>query len=157
MQMERVLNLKLSTILELNRVVILEKATKQEVLDLLIDKLADTDFVKSKADLQTGIYEREELMSTGIGLNLGIPHVRMSSIRDLALAVALVKNGIDDYESLDSSVVKLVFMIVAREDQHAAHLKLLSHLSSNLKTDEIRENLLKAESEEELYAYLGGK
>ena len=155
--MERVLNLKLSTILDLKRVIILEKASKKEVLDLLIDKLAETDFVKSKADLQAGIYEREELMSTGIGLNLGIPHVRMSSIRDLALAVALVKNGIDDYESLDSSVVKLVFMIVAREDQHAAHLKLLSHLSSNLKTDEIRENLLKAESVEELYAYLGGK
>jgi mannitol/fructose-specific phosphotransferase system IIA component (Ntr-type) len=157
MQMERVLNLKLSTILELNRVVILDKTSKKEVLDLLIDKLAETDFVKSKADLQAGIYEREELMSTGIGLNLGIPHVRMSSIRDLALAVALVKDGIDDYESLDSSVVKLVFMIVAREDQHAAHLKLLSHLSSNLKIDEIRENLLKAETAEELYAYLGGK
>ena len=155
--MERVLNLKLSTILDLKRVIILEKASKKEVLDLLIDKLAETDFVKSKADLQAGIYEREELMSTGIGLNLGIPHVRMSSIRDLALAVALVRGGVDDYESLDSSAVKLIFMIVAREDQHAEHLKLLSHLSSNFKIDEIRETLLNVADERELYACLGGK
>ena len=155
--MERVLNLKLASILALPRVVVLESASKREVLDILIDKLAETDFVKSKADLQAGIYEREELMSTGIGLNLGIPHVRMKSIKDLVLAVALVKNGVDDYESLDSSKVKLIFMIVAREDQHAAHLKLLSHLSNNLKADEVRETLLNAENAAELYAYLGGK
>ncbi len=155
--MERVLNLKLASILALPRVVVLENATKKEVLDILIDKLAETDFVKSKADLQAGIYEREELMSTGIGLNLGIPHVRMKSIKDLVLAVALVKNGVDDYESLDSSKVKLIFMIVARDDQHAAHLKLLSHLSNNLKADEVRETLLNAENAAELYAYLGGK
>ncbi|MBR7128603.1 MAG: PTS sugar transporter subunit IIA [Lentisphaeria bacterium] len=155
--MERVLNLKLASILALPRVVVLESASKKEVLDILIDKLAETDFVKSKADLQAGIYEREELMSTGIGLNLGIPHVRMKSIKDLVLAVALVKNGVDDYESLDSSKVKLIFMIVARDDQHAAHLKLLSHLSNNLKADEVRETLLNAENAAELYAYLGGK
>ncbi|MBQ9788274.1 MAG: PTS sugar transporter subunit IIA [Lentisphaeria bacterium] len=155
--MERVLNLKLASILALPRVVVLESASKREVLDILIDKLAETDFVKSKADLQAGIYEREELMSTGIGLNLGIPHVRMKSIKDLVLAVALVKNGVDDYESLDSSKVKLIFMIVARDDQHAAHLKLLSHLSNNLKADEVRETLLNAENAAELYAYLGGK
>ena len=155
--MERVLNLKLASILALPRVVVLESASKREVLDILIDKLAETDFVKSKADLQAGIYEREELMSTGIGLNLGIPHVRMKSIKDLVLAVALVKNGVDDYESLGSSKVKLIFMIVARDDQHAAHLKLLSHLSNNLKADEVRETLLNAENAAELYAYLGGK
>lgn len=155
--MERVLNLKLASILALPRVVVLENASKKEVLDILIDKLAETDFVKSKTDLQAGIYEREELMSTGIGLNLGIPHVRMKSIKDLVLAVALVKNGVDDYESLDSSKVKLIFMIVARDDQHAAHLKLLSHLSNNLKADAVRETLLNAENADELYAYLGGK
>jgi PTS system nitrogen regulatory IIA component len=155
--MKRVLDLKLSAILDLKRVVILEKASKQEVLDLLIDKLADSDAVKSKEDLRNGIYEREDLMSTGIGLGLGIPHVRMKSIKDLVLAVALVREGIEDYESLDSSLVKLVFMIVARDDQHAAHLKLLSHLSNNLKADEIRETLLKSADEAELFAYLGGK
>ena len=112
--MDTIVNLNLASILDLKRIVILENASKKEVLDLLIEKLAESDFVKSKKDLQRGIYEREELMSTGIGLSLGIPHVRMNSIKDLVLAAALVRNGIDDYESLDSSKIKLFFMIVAK-------------------------------------------
>ena len=104
--MDTIVNLNLASILDLKRIVILENASKKEVLDLLIEKLAESDFVKSKKDLQRGIYEREELMSTGIGLSLGIPHVRMNSIKDLVLAAALVRNGIDDYESLDSSKIK---------------------------------------------------
>ncbi len=155
--METIVNLNLSSILDLKRIVILENASKKEGLDLLIEKLAETDFVKSKKDLQKGIYEREELMSTGIGLSLGIPHVRMDSIKNLALAAALVRNGIDDYESLDSSKIKLVFMIVAREDQHAAHLKLLSHISTNLKNDAVRETLINSVDETQFYKYLGGK
>lgn len=151
------IDLKLAPILDISRVVIIEKASKSEILDLLINKLAETSYVKSKSDLRFGIYEREELMSTGIGLNLGIPHVRIKSVKDLAIAIALVRDGVHDYESLDSSMVKLIFMIVAREDQHAAHLKLLSHLSNNLKNDRIRQSLLNAKDEHELYTFLGGK
>ncbi len=149
-------DLKLDTLLVKERIVILEKSSKKELFDSMINILSATPYVKNASELHNAIYEREELMSTGIGLNLGIPHVRIKSVKDMAVALALVKDGIEDYESLDSEPVKLVFMIIAREDQHAQHLKFLSQLSSVLKNDDFRNALLNCGNADELYALLCG-
>ena len=72
----------------------------------------------------------------------------------LAVAAALVPEGIDDYESLDSMPVRLVLLIAARSDQHAEYLRLLSRLSSKLKDDCFRERLFACGSSAEFYAQL---
>lgn len=149
-------SLKFKTLITSERILILDKCSKKELFDKMINILSETPYVKNASDLHNAIYEREELMSTGIGLNLGIPHVRIKTVKDMAVAIALVKNGVDDYESLDSEPVKLVFMIIARDDQHAQHLKFLSQLSTVLKDDEFRNSLLNCNDTEELYKLLCG-
>ncbi|QSH40293.1 PTS sugar transporter subunit IIA [Lentisphaerota bacterium ZTH] len=139
------------------RIVVLDDGNKADVLNMLISMLADTPQVRSKEDLTKGIYHREQLMSTGIGLEVGIPHVRLGSVKDIVMAAALVRNGIPDYESLDHKPVKLVFMIVAKQDQHAEHIKLLSQLSSRLKSDEFREQLTACTDSKTFYNLLMGK
>lgn len=133
---------------------VLEKSSKDQVLNELIDILAESPVVRSKDDLRKGIFHREQLLSTGIGMGIGIPHVRLSSIKDVAVAAALVRQGIDDYESLDSEPVKIIFMILARQDQHAEHLKLLSQISTRLKNKEFREELVKCEDSKSFYNLL---
>lgn len=137
-----------------DRVLVLEKSSKDQLLNELIDILAESPVVRSKDDLRKGIFHREQLLSTGIGMGIGIPHVRLSSIKDVAVAAALVRQGIDDYESLDSEPVKIIFMIVARQDQHAEHLKLLSQISSRLKNKEFREELVKCKDSKSFYNLL---
>lgn len=149
-------SLKFETLITADRILILEKCSKKDVFDKLINILAETPYVKNVSDLHNAVYEREELMSTGIGLNLGIPHVRIKTVKDMAVAIALVKDGIDDYESLDSEPVKLVFMIIARDDQHAQHLKFLSQLSTILKDDDFRNSLLSCTDTDGLYKLLCG-
>ena len=122
-------------------VLVVEESSKDQILNDLIDMLAETPVVRSKDDLRKGIFHREQLLSTGIGMGIGIPHVRLNSVKDVVMAAALVRSGINDYESLDSEPVKLIFMIVARQDQHAEHLKLLSQISSRLKDKAFREEL----------------
>lgn len=151
-----VTDLKLDTLLALDRIIILDKIGKKELFDNMINLLASTPYVKNASDLHSAIYEREDLMSTGIGLNLGIPHVRIKSVKEMTVALALVKDGVEDYESLDSEPVKLVFMIIAREDQHAQHLKFLSQLSTVLKNDDFRNALINCSDANELYALLCG-
>lgn len=151
-----VTDLKLDTLLALDRIIILDKIGKKELFDNMINLLASTPYVKNASDLHGAIYEREDLMSTGIGLNLGIPHVRIKSVKEMTVALALVKDGVEDYESLDSEPVKLVFMIIAREDQHAQHLKFLSQLSTVLKNDDFRNALINCSDANELYALLCG-
>jgi PTS system nitrogen regulatory IIA component len=141
-------------VLTLDRVMVFDKITKNELLEKMIDVMAKAPEVKSKDDLREGIFHREQLMSTGIGLGVGIPHVRLKSVKDIILAVALVHNGIDDYESMDSVPVKLVFMIVARDDQHGQHIKLLSQISSRLKEPESRQRLISCADSKELYGLL---
>lgn len=151
-----VADLKLDTLLAAERIIILDKISKKELFDKMINLLAETPNVKNVSELRTAVYEREDLMSTGIGLNLGIPHVRIKSVKDMVVAFALVKGGVDDYESLDSEPVKMVFMIIAREDQHAQHLKFLSQLSSVLKNDDFRSALMNCTDIAEIYSLLCG-
>ncbi|MCP3968124.1 MAG: PTS transporter subunit EIIA [Lentisphaerae bacterium] len=139
------------------RIEVMEDGAKTDVLNSLIAMLADSPQVRSKEDLSKGIYHREQLMSTGIGLEVGIPHVRLGTVKDIVMAAALVRNGIPDYESLDHVPVKLVFMIVARQDQHAEHIKLLSQLSSRLKNAEFREQLTACKDSKTFYNLLMGK
>ena len=141
--------LPMQDLLSKDNVLIMGNASKQEVLYSLIDIVAARPEVTSKDDVIEGIFKRETLMSTGIGLGIAIPHIRLGSVNDLVMACALVKNGIADYATLDDLPVKLVFMIVANESQHAKHLKTVSQLSQKLKDNRSRELLYACETPSE--------
>ena len=146
--------LMFNSVINKENIILVERATKAEILNKLIDLLAETSEVKSKNELKEGIYHREQLMSTGIGMGIGIPHVRLRSVKNIIMAAALVRHGVTDYESLDSVPVKLIFMIAARDDQHTQHIKLLSQLSSRLKDEPFRNLLLDCNEEEAFYNLL---
>ncbi len=135
-------DIKLSNLLNDKQVMILDSVTKEEALDAMIEMVAKNPLVTNKKALREGIYRREELMSTGIGQGVGIPHVRIKEVKDLVVAVAVCGSGIADYESLDAQPVQLLFMIVARDDQHALHLKTLAAISSILKNQFLKNMLL---------------
>ena len=145
---------RLSGFLTPERTVILNASDKQSVLNSLIELLAKTPQISSKAELADGIFRREALMSTGIGLGIAIPHVRLASVTGMVMAAALVPGGISDYESLDGQPVRLVAMIAARLDQHAEYLRLLSGLSSELKADAFRAGLFRCTDSVELFREL---
>jgi PTS system nitrogen regulatory IIA component len=147
-------SLPIKNVLTADRVMLLESISKQELLERMVKLLAELPIVEDEDDLMRGIFNREALMSTGIGMGIGVPHVRLNTIDDIAMAVAVCRQGISDYESLDSIPVQIVFMIIARKDQHAGHLKLLSTISTRLKDDLYREKLLAVPNTAELYRLL---
>jgi mannitol/fructose-specific phosphotransferase system IIA component (Ntr-type) len=93
-------------------------------------------------------------MSTGIGLGIGVPHIRIKGIKDLIVAVGVNKQGIANYETIDNIPVKIVVMIVAGEKEHKLYIKFLSLVVSKLKNNKIREKIIKAENEKEIYKIL---
>ena len=115
------------------RVRFVEGGTKDQVLRDMIDVLAESPHVQDKAALTQAIFKREAIMSTGIGLGLAVPHIRIASVRELVMAVAVSRAGINDYGSLDDKPVHLVFLIAAPEGKHADYLRLLSAISSRAK------------------------
>lgn len=131
-----------SFVLTPERILLLEHATKETVLTRLVDLLAETPFVKDRNQLLRGILEREKLMSTGIGFGVGVPHVRIDSVNDLVMAVAVCKTAIMDYTSLDEAPVQIVCMLAARTDQHTKYIRTLSAISSRLKDAPGREEII---------------
>lgn len=123
------------------RVLFLESPTKKEVLTSLIGCLAETPHI-SRGELASAVFHREELMSTGIGLGIAIPHVRLPGLTQIVSAAAVSKEGIGDYESLDGQLVQIVFLIVAGSGDHTDYLRVLSGLAARLKDADMRRRLL---------------
>jgi PTS system nitrogen regulatory IIA component len=149
--------ISLEKILSPQRILFEKETSKIQTLNRLVDTLAETPEIVDREELRKGIFHREELMSTGIGLGIAIPHVRLASIRDVVMAVAICPSGVKEYESLDNLPVQLVFMIAAGATQHAEHIKLLSFITSRLKNKILLDSLLGAADAEVFYNRLLGK
>lgn len=147
-------SVSIADILSVERVIILDTDKKEVALNSLIDCLARAEEVDSREALVDEIFKREALMSTGIGFNVAVPHVRLDSVSELVMAMGLSHKDIVDYESLDESPVRIICMIAARSDQHAQYLKTLGAMSSVLKADSIREALLDAKTPQEAFDIL---
>ncbi|SER35993.1 PTS system, fructose-specific IIC component [Gracilibacillus ureilyticus] len=132
----------------------LKGETRDEIIDELIEMLDKQNIISSKEDFKQAILNREKESSTGIGMNIAIPHGKSDAVKVPRVVFGLRRNGVDWY-SVDDSLAKMVFMIaVPKEAQGDAHLKILQLLSRKLMDDEFRERLLNVQSDEEAYELL---
>lgn len=136
------------------RVTFIHTAHKKEALDCLIGCLSEAPQVMNVNELANEIFHREELMSTGIGFSVAVPHVRLDSVTGLVMAVGICKQDIVDYASLDETPIRIICMVAARTNQHAQYLKTLGAVSSLLKTASVREALVNAPDEATAYTLL---
>ncbi|MEI6891741.1 MAG: PTS sugar transporter subunit IIA [Pontiella sp.] len=134
-----------SATLTSERVMIVDTADKDTILRDLVNLLAESPFVHNREELEKGIFAREELMSTGIGFGVGVPHVRIDSVSDLVMAVAICKHPIHGYSSLDNKPVQIVCMLAARSDQHAKYIRTLSAVSNRLKDAAVRQAIIESD------------
>jgi mannitol/fructose-specific phosphotransferase system IIA component (Ntr-type) len=135
----------------------LKSKTKEDVLNELIQLLKINNYILDDKSLQKEIFHREELMSTGIGMGIAIPHVRFPQIKEPIIAFGIQPQGISNYEAIDNVSVKIVAMILVGEHQHKEHIKLLALLVNILKDNKKRENLINSKTQEEIYNILTGE
>ena len=142
---------QMKNILSPDRVVFINQSSKRDALVELSNVLATAPQVKNGSELLSEILKREELMSTGIGRGIASPHVRLSSVTDLVVAVGVCKSTIEDFQTIDDVSVNILIMIAAAYNQHSYYLKTLSHFSSKLKNTELRDAITKASTPREVY------
>ncbi len=151
-------NVSLEKILHKSRIRFLDAISqKKEVIDILADCFLHIPGVKDKKELVDALLYRERLMSTGIGLGVAVPHVRLPNVKSLSLAVGISRNDIIDYETLDNQPVRIIMMVVAGKGQHQDYIRLLGYLSSKLKNSHTRNRLITADSVDQIYHLLTGK
>lgn len=111
------------------RITLSGRATdKRGVLDELARLLAAGASDCTAQAVLAGFLEREEMMSTGIGCGVAVPHARLDSIRDVRLALVRYPQGID-FRALDHQPIYLAFGIVGPPPGTGQHVKLLARIA----------------------------
>ncbi len=146
--MAKILNI--SDYIAPERIIKLKSTEKKEALKELINIIVTSDKITDPKIFEKEIFKREKLMSTGIGYGIAIPHIRHKSVKDFVIAVGISKQGVK-YQSIDDEPVHIIFMIGASDKQDKDYIKLLSKLVLRLKDKEFKEQLINAETPQEVY------
>jgi mannitol/fructose-specific phosphotransferase system IIA component (Ntr-type) len=128
-------------------------STKDDLLEELVRVVGETADVANLADVLRAVREREEVLSTGIGNGVAIPHGKSGALSTLAMAAGVTRAP-TDFEALDGQPVQLLFLLVGPEAAAGQHVKALSRVSRLLRRDSFRHRLIEAGSAEEFYEIL---
>ena len=130
-----------------------EATNKNGVIDELVNQLNQAGKLNDVEAYKEAIHQREGQSTTGIGEGIAIPHAKVSAVETPAIAFGKSKAGID-YQSLDMQPAHLFFMIAAPEGGAQTHLDALAKLSGILMDEQVRADLLAAETPEEVQAII---
>lgn len=121
--------------------------TKTEVINALIDVLEGHEAIDSLEAVRKAIFDREEMMSTGVGKMLGLPHAKTSAATETVAAFATTAEPID-FGAIDDEPIRLLLLLVGPEDHKSKHIKILGRISRLVSRDPLRERLVSAEDPE---------
>ncbi len=123
-------------------------AGKTEALNQCIDLMAKSGKIADVERYRKGVFAREEEGTTGIGMGIAIPHCKSDAVIKAGLAAMVVKDGVE-FESLDGTPAKIIFLIAAPNTEDNVHLQVLSKLSVMLMDEQFTNSLINAGSVDE--------
>ncbi|MEX2602618.1 MAG: PTS sugar transporter subunit IIA [Gracilimonas sp.] len=124
--------------------------SKKELINALVDALENKlDTEEQLEDIRKAVFEREKIMSTGVGKGLAIPHAKTKAVHQNYAAFALLEKSLD-FDSIDDEPVRLVFLLVGPESNNSQHIKLLSRISRLMNSGSFREKILSCTNTDEI-------
>ncbi|HEU4640985.1 MAG TPA: PTS sugar transporter subunit IIA [Gemmatimonadaceae bacterium] len=139
----------LSELLSADRIKVpLDSRTKNDVLRELVELVANERHGGDTESILGSVREREQVLSTGIGGGVAIPHGKTPFVDQLVLAAGVAPAPID-FDALDERPVQLFFLLVGPESAAGAHVKALSRISRLLRREQLRADLIAAPSPDE--------
>ncbi len=147
---KRTEGMTISAYLDPNLVVFLEEDSRDGAILRLVDVLDTQKKLQDRHAFHAAILEREKIVSTGIGIGVAIPHAKLEGYHEFFIAIGIQKKTGLEWNALDGSFVKLIFMIGGPDHRQTEYLKILSRLTQSIKDEERRKRLLKAGSVQEV-------
>lgn len=126
---------------------------KEDALGRLVNLACSVFEIGSCDEIFSKVIEREAKLSTGIGLEIAVPHCRSEQVLSVLIAVLLIPDGIN-YNSIDGKPVKLIFLIISPKSDIQGHIVALSTISHAISDEELRQKLLNSKTSDELYRNL---
>jgi ankyrin repeat protein/mannitol/fructose-specific phosphotransferase system IIA component (Ntr-type) len=132
------------------------KATDKEgVIREMVQSLVNVGGIKKEnyAAIVKAFIKREELGSTGIGRGVAVPETKHPSVKRNVATIAVSAKGID-FDSLDDEKVQLFVMVISPPDRPGDHLRMLEHITRQLKDDTFCRFLQQSNTQEDIVALL---
>ncbi|MBI2421629.1 MAG: PTS sugar transporter subunit IIA [Candidatus Hydrogenedentes bacterium] len=142
-------------ILEQQVCFIKDGATKHEALECIIDAVGKNPVVEDCAAFRRAVHEREEIMSTGIGGGIAIPHVRLPQITSPTLGVGICAGGVE-FDTLDNNPVNILVLFATPETSEKEYLSLLAKVMMSLRSGDLFDALVACHTPAEVCALLNG-
>jgi nitrogen PTS system EIIA component len=73
------------------------------------------------------IWERENIMSTGIKNRIAVPHGKMEGIKAVVGVLGVSREGVD-YDALDKEPVNLIFLFLSNKGRPEDHIAVLQKI-----------------------------
>jgi fructose-specific phosphotransferase system IIA component len=125
--------------------------TRDDVIREIVQLLDGLPEVRDLEEVEAAVRRREDVMSTGVGKTLALPHAKTSAVSGTVAAFAVTRQPVD-WEAIDNDPVRLVFLLVGTESAKSQHIKILSRISRLMNRDDFRARLLEARDAEQIIA-----
>ena len=122
-------------------VAFINASNQDDALHQLVEIVFQAGKLDDKRLFLNAIMEREKIVSTGIGMGVAIPHAKLPSYNHFFITIGLLQKPVE-WNALDGSPVKLIFMIGGPDDKQTEYLQILSSLTQGIKNEERRKKLL---------------
>lgn len=137
----------ISEILSLDNITLDLKAhTREEAISELMDLLYASGAISDKEEMVKAALKREEEFSTGIGMQVAIPHAKSRFVNRAAIAFG--RNDGVEWPTEDGINPCMIFLIVVPLEARNQHLQLLAQISRKIIHKEVRQAILNAPSKE---------
>lgn len=141
----------------------LKAATQELALAELVENLIGSECLDEalRADAVAALIERERSGSTGVGMNVAIPHVKLKGLERVACSVSLAPAGIE-WHAIDGAPVQIVFAVLRPEKvgpQHdpEKHLEMMRWIARLSRDADFRRFALGVKTKTELVDLLKEK
>ena len=131
----------------------LKGQTKREILEELVDALEVGDKITDRDKVLEAVLYRAEIMSTGIGHGIAIPHGKSEYAMSLGGVLGIKSEGIN-FDALDGKKTYIFFLLVSPLDVSGPHIKALARISRVLKGEDFRQRLIDIRDHEEALAII---
>ncbi len=123
----------------------LKGENKEQVINDLIDTLRYDVHSDTIEEIRNSVFEREKIMSTGVGKGLAIPHCKTKAVDRNYAAFARLESPLD-FNSIDNEPVQIIFLLVGPDSNHSQHIKLLSRISRLMNSTSFHAKILKSDT-----------
>jgi PTS system nitrogen regulatory IIA component len=127
----------------------LEGHDKQEVIEELVEHMADHCGNCDADTLLEAVLTRERDGSTGLEKGIAIPHAKCDAVDKLRIVVGISKSGVD-FEAQDGQPSHLFFMMIAPTTESGPHVQAIAKIVKMIKVPGFRDKLLKADRAEQI-------